>query len=272
MNEKKGFTLIELLVVIAIIALLLAILMPSLQLAKKKAFTINCLTNSKNLSLGWFMYQQENDGWLVGGRTNKRYPWIEDPIDETGTPLPGSRLRAASPPVTDEDEIRGIKAGLLFGYVKGHKVYHCPADRRKSLYDGSRVYVSYSIPRCLNAAFPEERKRFNQISMPSMRYNFVENADERNWNMGGSFPLGAPEYTGDPEWAWWGPLAINHGDSSVLSFCDGHSEPHKWRDEFTKKRVHKLRDTGTSSYGIEKPPADQTEDIQYMAKGWATRP
>lgn len=68
MRSKKGFTLIELLVVIAIIALLLAILMPSLKMAKRKAAAARCLVNSKNLSLGWYMYQLDNDGWLVGGR------------------------------------------------------------------------------------------------------------------------------------------------------------------------------------------------------------
>ena len=54
----KAFTLIELLVVIAIIALLLAILMPALSMAKKKASTAVCLVNTKNLSLAWYMYAQ----------------------------------------------------------------------------------------------------------------------------------------------------------------------------------------------------------------------
>ncbi|AQT68100.1 putative major pilin subunit [Anaerohalosphaera lusitana] len=271
MKNKKAFTLIELLVVISIIALLLAIMMPSLSMVKRKAGTAVCLANTKNLSLAWYMYQEDNAGALIGGRSSKQTPWIKDPIDESGNALPVSRLWAESPPVTDDDEIRGIKAGYLYSYLEADGVYNCPSDNIRRGFDGTRVYVSYSIPRCLNGDFPKERKKFSQITRPSIRYNFVENADERNWNMGGSFPLGAPEYTGNDEWAWWGPLAVNHGDSSVLGFCDGHAEVHKWKDEFTKSRVDKLNDTDSNNYGIERPPEGQTEDIDYMARGWATR-
>jgi prepilin-type N-terminal cleavage/methylation domain-containing protein len=58
--KTKAFTLIELLVVIAIISLLFAIIMPALSLAKRKAATTVCLSNTKNLSLGWFMYSGDN--------------------------------------------------------------------------------------------------------------------------------------------------------------------------------------------------------------------
>jgi prepilin-type processing-associated H-X9-DG protein len=83
--------------------------------------------------------------------------------------------------------------------------------------------------------------------------------------------LGTPEQTNLDEWGWWGPMAINHGNSSVLGYCDGHSEVRKWRDQFTIDRVYKLIDQGATTYGIEYPPAGQTEDIDYMARGWAYR-
>lgn len=59
--KKKGFTLIELLVVIAIIALLLSILMPSLQKAKSLASRIVCSSNEKQIGLSLRMYAQDNN-------------------------------------------------------------------------------------------------------------------------------------------------------------------------------------------------------------------
>ena len=53
---KSGFTLIELLVVIAIIAMLTAILMPSLTKAKEQAKKVQCGAHLKGLGLALHMY------------------------------------------------------------------------------------------------------------------------------------------------------------------------------------------------------------------------
>ena len=59
---RTGFTLIELLVVIAIIALLMAILMPSLQRVRNQAKAIACRSNLKQWGLVWAMYTEDNNG------------------------------------------------------------------------------------------------------------------------------------------------------------------------------------------------------------------
>jgi prepilin-type N-terminal cleavage/methylation domain-containing protein/prepilin-type processing-associated H-X9-DG protein len=58
---RRAFTLIELLVVIAIIAILAAILFPVFSQAREKARQTGCLSNLKQISMGWSMYVQDND-------------------------------------------------------------------------------------------------------------------------------------------------------------------------------------------------------------------
>lgn len=69
-TRKKGFTLIELLVVVAIIALLLSIVVPSLNRAKIYAQRIMCGNNLRQQSLGIMLYAEQNDSrvpWTLAG-------------------------------------------------------------------------------------------------------------------------------------------------------------------------------------------------------------
>lgn len=61
MNKRNAFTLIELLVVIAIIALLVSILMPSLQKAKELAKTVVCSSNLRSMTLAVNLYAEDYD-------------------------------------------------------------------------------------------------------------------------------------------------------------------------------------------------------------------
>ncbi len=60
-HRRNGFTLIELLVVIAIIAILAAILFPVFARARENARKTNCLSNLKQIGLGFMQYAQDYD-------------------------------------------------------------------------------------------------------------------------------------------------------------------------------------------------------------------
>jgi len=60
-HNRIGFTLIELLVVISIIALVMAILMPSLSRVRKQARFIGCQANLKSYGMMAFLYADDND-------------------------------------------------------------------------------------------------------------------------------------------------------------------------------------------------------------------
>ena len=236
--KKRAFTLVELLVVIAIIALLMALLMPALRLAKDQAAGLLCVHNLKVLSMAWFTYTVDNEGKLPGGHcvgnanfNNKSmFPdgfWVEPPQNATGGYTGGSP--------TLDDKLRGIRKGQLYYYVKDVDVYHCPFDPRIDM-PGQEAFRSYSCAGGMNGerAYTGSGKTrpdrvaevYDEIKSPALKYVFVEEGERRGWNIG-SWIMNK---TGD---CWIDPLAPWHNERSTLGFADGHSEKIRWQDERT---------------------------------------
>ena len=67
---RATFTLIELLVVIAIISILMAMLLPSLKLARDSAKAIACISNLKQCGTAVIAYSDDSDGWTPDYESN----------------------------------------------------------------------------------------------------------------------------------------------------------------------------------------------------------
>ena len=254
-KNKSAFTLIDLLVVIAITGLLVAILAPSLQSARMQSAEALCMANLCSITKAWRLYADDNDGKLCNGHVPRRElyadlqywlttadqsgpykdnAWfVNPPHNEDGIYAGGHNNSFVC---TLEDEARGIISGALGTYVGSVKPWHCPSDRSYLSPVDRGGMRSYSITDLMHGERPNHPKCVDwmgQIVTPSAKMVFIENTDNRGWNMGSWMmsynPPGTP--------SWGDPLAIFHNDKSSFGFADGHAEKHLWEDGDTIRRA-----------------------------------
>ena len=261
--KKKGFTLIELLVVIAIIALLMAIIMPSLRMAREQARSIACSSNLKTLVLGWRLYAEANGDKLVSASTPQQLSstnpaWILMP------PNPGT--------ASIEDKMEYIKQGALWPYVKNVKVYRCPSDRRKNSPAHLQAFRSYAIPGGLNGVndgswqIAKACRILGDIKSPALKYAFLPECDVRGYNMG-SWVLNPVSGL------WVDALGIWHrGRSTNFGFVDGHVAKHAWKSQTFVDWCYTALDE-PQKFSFHRNPQDggeiELEDWRWALTGYA---
>jgi prepilin-type N-terminal cleavage/methylation domain-containing protein/prepilin-type processing-associated H-X9-DG protein len=226
--QSPAFTLIELLVVIAIIAILAAMLLPALSMAKRKAQTISCLNNTKQLTLAWILYSHDWNDSLVGNfifSANQPQAWILGDVNSAPA----------------DTNVANIRNGKLWQYNTSLDIYVCPADNYKRS-NGQRVkrVRSFSMSGQLNSDVPEVnaryplRKKFSDIRDPAPAGALVFLDESSTTLEDGYFALRVDERI------WQNCPADRHNRAANFSFADGHSELFKWVEPKTGKYEYNI--------------------------------
>jgi prepilin-type N-terminal cleavage/methylation domain-containing protein/prepilin-type processing-associated H-X9-DG protein len=223
MRKIRAFTLIELLVVIAIIAILMAILIPTLNRAREQGKRISCMSNLKQLMLAWDMYASDNDGKIVFAITSSSA--------ETDTQFGGSSTKRQKAWVyymganaTEVQQRQGLRDGGLYEYVKEEKLFKCPTGVRGEL-------ITYSITDAMNGhrghmAMPPKHPIMirTDIKSPAMRMVFLDEGmlSSSSWTLWYDQPR------------WWDQVTKRHDVGTNISMVDGHVDYFKFSDPRTR--------------------------------------
>jgi len=244
-TSPRGFTLVELLIVIAIIAVLIAILLPAVMRAKEMANRAVCLSNIRQLQLGWIAYANEHKGHFCTA-VDSRIPLNQDAIN-------GSTGWLSRP---DEYTLNiDFPNSRLWPYVHDINVYYCPNDTRPV--KGTTIpgwefigsLASYGMNPLMGAQYlsgdilrfvhelpdggqrnpqqgpaPEAMTKLSQIRHPESTFVFFEVGPS-----GGSPEYGLPilsTRSGFP--ATSSAVSQNHchgniAEGNTISFADGHA-------------------------------------------------
>jgi prepilin-type N-terminal cleavage/methylation domain-containing protein/prepilin-type processing-associated H-X9-DG protein len=206
LTNHRAFTLIELLVVIATIATLASILFPVFAQAREKSRQASCLSNQRQIGMGFLQYFQDNDEMFPQLGKSGSVPWVTS----------------------------------LQPYMKSYAILRCPNDASINWDEPiapSTVtrFTSYS----LNGYLPPENStdahggnfpNIASIAMPASVIFLTETPDNRTGNY-----FHAHVWNGEGSGHWAAGLkypddiaAERHAGGFNATYLDGHAKWARW--------------------------------------------
>ena len=230
--KRTGFTLVELLVVISIIALLLSILMPAMGKARKKAQSVVCMSNQRQIGLGMQLYLQDNRGtfMLCYGDDISQKGWF-------------TRL---------------VKDGKLYSdntiaYISGYDVLFCPSHRlapqltaaekrnypKLREYSIVKGYISYGMSSGLTydysqAGYPVSPAKIQDIRQPANTILLVDASHKESATRTTGTFFVRPYY----QVLGWDVASIRHEGACNALWVDGHVTPVKAPNPKDEKTIY----------------------------------
>ncbi len=210
LTRSRGFTLIELLVVIAIIAILAAILFPVFARAREKARQTTCLSNLKQISIGWMMYASDYDETVmpveIPSSGDVKYYWWTAFNSATST--------------------RIDDGGLIYPYMKNDQISVCPSfsnDLRTDVgLTGYAYNYHYLSPLAYNPDWSYEvvPTSLAAIQSPAETVTF---ADSARVSFTDGVTLEGNTYLEPPSHDYPGFHGRHNGVGNI-AFADGHAK------------------------------------------------